>query len=1487
MTMTRLFCSLVLAAPVFSAQALMGAPIARQSADTQLLPLTFEENRGQAPDGVRFLSHSSDGEFLFTSRKVVLPCSAKGSPISLLLGNDASSLRAEEPTNGVANYYAGNDRTHWLQGIPLDRQIRYEQAAPGIDLVFHGRDGHLEYDLQVAPGADVEAMRLSLSGGASFHLEADGSATVQLANTNSTCQGLHFLAPIATQQIDGKTATVESHFTLDADGRLGFTASHYDRSRSLLIDPVVSYTKIIGASNGVEVSALQVDASGSVFLTGQTYASDYPVAGGGQGSTGQGGSEQIYVTKLDPTGTQILYSTYIPSPGFNTAEGIALDASGNAYVTGITGSSSFPTTSANLGTCTNSFCNTGFVAKFDGTGAMVYSTLIGTGQQLPRGITVDTDGNAYIAGNSSDNGLKTVNAFQPSYTGMVCTTCGGVFFAKLNPTGTDWVFSSYFFSPGQIGASAMATSITRDTQGNIYFGGNGTSVPLKGSFQDGTGGSFVAEFAPDGKTLLFSTLLGGDTFVADTLGQIQVGADGTIYLAGSQIAPDFPYTVEAYRHPIYSIGYAQSKQYLFASAINPSHTGYTWSTYLGEGFVNTTAMDTKGNFYIAGSFGLNSLPFKDAVAADSPGAGAFILGLTPKGDLVSSTGFGGRVISQVPNGMAIDPSGNIYIAGTANSLSINNGFPYGFYDPINVGTGTAYTDQARSGSYSSFIAKIAPTNQPQISLTYSGPMLELRNAGSADLHIVSIVPGNSITSIINACGTTVAAASSCFLTPLSTTRGGTLTINSDAQPSSQTFTPTGLASSLGAVVYVDSSQLNIPPTQNGTTSVAKPLYIWNLGNAGVAISSILTFGWTSQTNDCPAILAPGTFCTASVTVKPVSAGAPSGSYDIGVVYGSGSRVDVYPNFTPNPVDGPLLFSADRSLQYGNVQLGTTSLIRTVTITNSGTAPVTVDVPSFSGDGASSFTVAANTCAGIALASQASCVIGVSFEPLQAGRLAVPMLLSGGGSSTTIYVIGTGISTPSLSINPGSFDFGNVVPGTTATQTVQIKNTNATEIALTSITAGAADGGLQPDYSQTNDCGATLASNASCSITVTFGPSVLGMRKGAVTLMIDGGALTSKVLLTGTGVPAFLAAPNSLSFSSTPVGSKVSQSISLVNQSSMSLAPVLTTTAPFSIDSTTCNGPLAAGTSCLIFVGFQPDSNGPQAAVLTVASGEVNPITVPLSGTGTVSAITLSPTSLTFEGANIGTSAAAQTIALTNSGAAPLTALTFGISGVNPEDFKLTTTCGISLASQQSCLLNVVFTPSSAGAESATLFISSNAATGPATVALVGTGNSSGLALSTSSPSATISGGSSAPYTLVQQPRPGATGTITFTCADLPLYAACSFSPASLSIANGGSTTLTVTTSQTQTAARRQPINIEAAGCLASLFLLPVVRRRSWLTLLSCLLLFAFVGIGGCASSSKPSSLSSTNLTPKGTYTFHVIASAGTQMQTIPLTLTVQ
>lgn len=1447
------------------------------------LPLVFEENRGQADSGVRFLAHTPMGEMRFSADQVQLPCPASR-PIALKIrgGGDSAHLEAEKPTGGVANYYPSKDRSGWIERLPLNSQIRYAQVAPGVDLLFHGETGSLEYDIEVAPDGDPSAVALEVEGGGSFRLENDGSATVQIARG---CQSLHLLAPRAFQTVNGHTVQVSSRFTLDEDGRLAFALTNYDRQRRLTIDPVVSYTGAIGVNNDTPVSAIQVDAAGDVFLTGQTMASNYPVAGGGVGTIGSSASQQVYVTKLDPTGTQILYSTYIPAPGFNSAAAIALDGSGNAYVAGIAGDTGFPTTSSNLGTCSN-FCNNGFVAKFNSSGTMVYSTLIGSGQQLPKGISVDSAGNVYVAGLSADNGLQTVNAFQPAYGGMECTSCGNAFFGELNPTGTAWIFSSYFSGPGQINSPAYATTIARDANGNIYFAGDGDGVPLKGSFQYSVGGSFVAEFAPDGKTLLFSTLLGGNTIQPDSVSGIQIGPDGTIYVAGSQIAQDFPYTLNAYRHPIYPIGYAQFKQYIFAIAINPNHSDYTWSTYLGQGIVSSTAIDAKGNFYVAGNYSQGSVLFKNALAADTT-SGGYILELDPTGALVTATGFGGQNIGEVPAAMAIDPSGNLYIGGNAGGSNLASN---GVFDPISVGTGVPYKEQSYlSSSYSPFVAKISPANQPQVSLSNTGPVLALRNAGSADLHIGSIQTGSAITSMGSTCGSTLIAGTECYLTPLATSPSETLTINSDAQPASQTFSPSGLSNSIGPVVLVDGSRLNFPPQQNGTTSSGLPLVITNVGAAPVTLTSILTFGYFTQTNNCPGTLAPESSCTAMVTVSPTTNG--TGSADIGVVYGNGIRNDVFANFLQNSTDGPLLLSSDSyGLDFGNVVVGATSIVRTVTVTNSGTSAVAVNPPTISGDGASSFSISANTCSGIQLQAKASCVIAVTFQPTAVGRIAVPLLITGGGSSLTTYLVGTGFVPSNLTVTPSSADFGDVVLGSSPTQVFQVSNNTAAPIAITSIVAGMADGSATSDFSQENACASSLAAQATCSITVTFAPSMTGTRNGAVSLILNG-STNQSVSVTGTGVPVVAVTPSALTFAATPVGGSSLQSITLRNQSKSAQAFSLDIHGAFAITSTTCVSPLPVGAQCSVSVAFQPTSSGSQTSSLTVTAGNFTPETVSLTGVGGVPGLALSSGSVMFPATVDGVASAAQTLTLTNPGTAPLSSLALAVSGANAADFITTNNCGSTVAAGQTCSISVIFKPSLAASESATLTVAANAAASPLSVGLSGTGSAPNFSLAATSISAAVISTGSATYKLALQADPGFAGTVTLSCSGLPAYAACSFAPATIAFPGNGTSVLTVTTSQTQTAKVATPAiaRFEIAS-LAAIFLLPLLRRRSFRLLCGFLIASILIGLNGCSSShgsgtSTPGSV--INSTPNGTYTFTVISSSAALSHSLSLTLTVQ
>ena len=292
------------------------------------------------------------------------------------------------------------------------------------------------------------------------------------------------------------------------------------------------------------------------------------------------------VTKLDPTGENIVYSTYLPASNFSTASAIAVDSGGNAYVTGSTSGYDFPVTSQNLGTCT-SFCNAGFITKLGPTGAIVYSTLLGSGQVLPRAVVVNSVGNAFVSGDA-DSSLKTVNAFQ--------TTSGGAFFAKLNTDGTAYLFSSY------LGANNSATGIALDSSGNLYLAGTfnsyyQSSIPLENQFQSGLGGFFLNKFSSDGQTLLFGSFFGGDiagSSIPESLAGVGVGSDGTVYLAGSTASDGFPYTINAYRQP----GGQANGSTMFALAVNPSLTALKYSTDLGQGYVNAMAVDPAGQHYV-------------------------------------------------------------------------------------------------------------------------------------------------------------------------------------------------------------------------------------------------------------------------------------------------------------------------------------------------------------------------------------------------------------------------------------------------------------------------------------------------------------------------------------------------------------------------------------------------------------------------------------------------------------------------------------------------------------------------------------------------------------------------------------------------------------------------------------------------------------------------------------------------------------------------
>jgi Abnormal spindle-like microcephaly-assoc'd, ASPM-SPD-2-Hydin/Beta-propeller repeat len=1290
------------------------------------LPVEFEPNRGQATPDIRYIARTAEGEAqLMTDRlRIIQSTPDQRQAFELHFpGAKPAQIREESIAGGVANYYHGQNPTAWIAHVPLYRQIRYQDIYPGTDLVFHGSGSRLEYDFELRPGADPGRVQIDLDSASTLKPQQDGSLLI-----TSGGHTLRLLAPIAFQHDGAETKTVHVAYQMLAPAKVGFALGQYDRTKELIIDPVVTYANLITANSGIQVAALATDATGNLIMIGTTSATNYPVVNGKSGSTS--GGQQVVITKLDPTGENILYSTYLPAGGLNTARAVAVDGSGNAYVVGITGGADFPVTSQNLGTC-STFCNAGFATKLDPSGAMVYSTLLASGQILPQAITVNTSGNAFISGLASDGSLQTVNAFQPLYQGGLCTACNSAFYVELNSQGTGYIFSSY------LGANNTASGIALDKDGNIYVAGSfnsyyQSSIPLKGELQSVSGGLFLTKFASDGKTLLFGSFLGGDTAgsnTPETLSGVAVGSDGTVYLAGDTASKGFPYTINAYRHPM---GYGlYGATQMFAMALNPSLTSLVYSTYLGDGFMYAMTVDSHGNLYAAGSTSDDPIQPNNAVVSDVI-SGGVLLELDNTGNPVETSAFGGHIISQPPTAMTIDPSGNIYLAGSPSGSNSPLAFGNGCsgQDPIIVG-GSAYSTWTSLGatcgsSGAAFFAKISPDVKPQISLGYLLPFLPLHNVGSADLHISNITFTGGLAKAQGNCGSTVPAGSSCVLT-LTDTNGnlaqGSVTITSDASPAVQTFTPYLDPRAVGSPApdfpWFEISQLYFPPQQTNTSSPPQPLRIWNVGAANLTLQSILATGSLLQTHDCTTILPPGTYCTVQVVWKPTDGSTGGGSVAIG--YDNLTANYYYPPSQYLTSSTPLLLSEMNNIAFGTQTVGNPSLYRTVTVTNVSNASAAA--PNVSVSGSSEFTIAGNTCT-TSLAPQQSCIIAVLFTPVIDGDRSATLEISG-GASATIQLYGTGQIDSAVSVSPLQLEWPQTVFGSGYPLDEKLTNISSVSVPMSNITFSL------PDYSETDDCSGTVPAGGSCTVHVTFQPQDLGTRNGSMTIEFGGQTNAQVITLLGNSVYPLLLSPGSLDFgANNPVGTPgAAQNVSISNgYSARTLSYTLSVDGPFTLNNP-CPNPLPGYYGCVMSVTFNPTAAGTQTGSLAVSiPGVTLSSSIQLTGTAyTPPTISVSP-SLNFGGGLNGTSSTLPLL-IADAGSQDLTVSGLAVSGANAADFSVAPGQCATVSGGSNCKVNVSFRPSASGARSAVLTVTSNAVNGPQTIQLTGIGQTLAASLS--------------------------------------------------------------------------------------------------------------------------------------------------------------
>jgi len=434
------------------------------------LPLSFEPNRGQADPRVNFVGRAPGYSLFLTSGEAVLRVKDAGLIRMKLAGsNPRSSGQARDQLPGTSNYFVGNDPVKWRTRIPQYGRVRYPGVYPGVDLVYYGNQRQLEFDFVVAAGADPRPIKLQIQGAQQLRIDSQGDLVLRINQ-----QELRWKKPVAYQKLSGAGGDlrreVASRFILIGKNTVGFRTAEYDRSRTLIIDPSLVYSTFLGGSGDDLAPDIAVDASGNAYVTGSTDSADFRTTSGAF-QRAKAGFTNAFVTKFNAEGS-LIYSTYLGG-GTAVGVGIAVDASGNAYVTGSTGTAPFPTTSGAFQKANAGIANA-FVTKLNADGSgLVYSTYLGgSSSDAGTGIAVDASGNAYVAGGTvSTNFPTTSGAFQTAKAG------GGfdvdAFVTKLNAAGSGLVYSTYL---GDTVLSDIRIAIAIDSAGSAYVTGGTAST---------------------------------------------------------------------------------------------------------------------------------------------------------------------------------------------------------------------------------------------------------------------------------------------------------------------------------------------------------------------------------------------------------------------------------------------------------------------------------------------------------------------------------------------------------------------------------------------------------------------------------------------------------------------------------------------------------------------------------------------------------------------------------------------------------------------------------------------------------------------------------------------------------------------------------------------------------------------------------------------------------------------------------------------------
>src|SRR5262249_34614031 len=654
---------------------------------------SFEVNRGQAAADAKFVARGGGYALLLTDRgepvltlngsfpenvrsrageqrrggrELESPERTEGAVLRLEFtgGNPAPRGEGERPLPGRSNYLIGNDPQKWFTGVPHYARVRYQEVFHGVDVLYYANDQQLEYDFIVHPGTDPDSIRMAVKGAEEIEPSESGSLAF---GTAAGKVRLH--KPLAYQQGPDGEHEVACNYFIDQD-EIRFVLGDYDPNQVLRIDPVLSYTARLDAT----LSDIAVDASGNAYLAGVSQSANFPTTPGAMQST-FAGADDVLIAKLDPTGSTLLFATYIGGTDYDSATSIALDSGGNVIAVGSTRSANFPVNRAFQPGLIGE--QDAFLIKLNPAGTqLLYSTFLGgTGSEAAAGVALDASGRAVVAGFTNFSNFPTsTGALQPVYGGN-----RDAFVAKLDTTqsgAASLLFSTYLGGSGDDEASAIAV----DAAGFAFVTGttSSTNFPTANPFQAACAGcskdsdAFVSKLSPDGSSLVYSTFLGGNA--PDAGKGIALDSTPNAYIAGETQSSNFPISTGAFHTTRHGLVDG------FVTKLNAAGSALVYSTFIGGSEYDTATgipLDASGNPLVSGYSYSADFPtvkpvqgFVGALCSDGwggtyPCSDAFVTKIDSSGSsLIFSTLLAGDTDDSAA-AVSLDAADSIYVAGTA------------------------------------------------------------------------------------------------------------------------------------------------------------------------------------------------------------------------------------------------------------------------------------------------------------------------------------------------------------------------------------------------------------------------------------------------------------------------------------------------------------------------------------------------------------------------------------------------------------------------------------------------------------------------------------------------------------------------------------------------------------------------------------------------------------------------------------------------------